>query len=74
MIIAKYVLNFWNMANGIIIAGNLSWGGNQTWDLSKNLRDLIFGPKILHTKSAEMATIFTKKETALTTVILVAFC
>ena len=32
----------------------------QTWDLSENLHDRIFGPKILHTKSA---TIFTKKET-----------
>ena len=24
----------------------------QTWDLSKNLHDWIFGPKIVHTKSA----------------------
>ena len=31
--------------------------------LSKNLHDRIFGPKILHTKSASIATIFTQKET-----------
>ena len=36
----------------------------QTWDLLKNLYDWIFRPKILHTKSVQIATIFTKKETA----------
>ena len=36
----------------------------QTWDLSKKLHDRIFGQQILHTKSAYIATIFTKKETA----------
>ena len=36
----------------------------QTWDLSKNLHKRIFGPKILHTKSAYIATISTQKETA----------
>ena len=38
----------------------------QTWDLSKNLHDRIFGPKILHTESAYIVTIFTQKETAKT--------
>ena len=38
--------------------------GHQTWDLSKNLHDWIFGQKLSHTKSAQFATIFTKKETA----------
>ena len=36
----------------------------QTWNLSKNLHDPIFGQKDLHTKSAKISTIFTKKETA----------
>ena len=36
----------------------------QTGDLSKNLHGRIFGPKILHTKSAYIAAIFTQKETA----------
>ena len=34
----------------------------QAWDLSKNLHDRIFWPKILHTKN-KIVTIFTKKET-----------
>ena len=36
----------------------------QTWDLSKNLHGRIFRPKILHTESARIATIFIKKEIA----------
>ena len=28
------------------------WRNDQTWDLSKNLHNRIFGLKILHTKSA----------------------
>ena len=35
---------------------------HQTWDLSKNLHDQIFGPKTLHTKNASLAAIFTKKK------------
>ena len=31
----------------------------QTWNLSKNLHDHIFGPKVLHTKNAYIWTIFT---------------
>ena len=49
--------------------------GTQTWDLSKNVHDRIPGPKILHSKSAQIATILTKKNSvnALISVILVAF-
>ena len=36
----------------------------QTWNLSKILHDQIFGPKILHTRSANIATNFTHNETA----------
>ena len=39
-------------------------GGVQTWVLSKNLHNQIFGPEILHTKTAQIATIFIHNETA----------
>ena len=29
-----------------------NWQGTQTWNLSKNLHDRIFVPKVLHTKNA----------------------
>ena len=34
-------------------------GADQTWELSKNLHDRIFGQKIVQTKSAKIMTIFT---------------
>ena len=56
------------MSNGYLLS-NKPWyqsrtGAKNILDICKKLQDQIFWPKILHTKSAYIVTIFTKKETA----------
>ena len=47
--VSKILSSFCNL---ILLSGALITVSVQTWDLSKNLHDHIFQPKILHTKSA----------------------
>ena len=65
----RYVFPAHHCVQGVEVWAMQSMGGKwvqdvhpkQTWYLSKNLHNQIFGPKILHTKSVQITTIFTKK-------------
>ena len=60
-VMRRYEWKLWVIVIMISVLGGRLY--SQTWDLSKKLHDRVFRPKILHTKSACIATIFTHNKT-----------